>query len=588
VLRIGLAILATTSMIATARAGGHTAPRLPRPGSYERLSLERALTARDLKIEYHPEGKRLRRIHVVNLEVFSPRDGRLLRWFNIFHKVTRESHVRREVVLRPGQLWDARKLRETSRRLRDPIFTTLVVVVPVQSATARTFDLLVVTRDVWSLRFNSRFEYQEGKLTEASLSLSENNFFGRRKQMAFVFNLDQGKYTLGPQYIDKNLAGTRLQLLGRASAVFGRKSSELEGASSRVVFGYPLWSLATPGGATLDIAYSDTIIREFLGIDPYTFDADVTPEDDAIPWQYRLNTISVEASATRQIGRHVIHRFTGGYDLDRVHSSLAEAIAATDPAIAEFVDRVLPRSETISSPFLGYRMFTPRFIQYRDIDTYDLSEDATLGPDLRVRVEQSLEVLGSSANHLAATLQAKWTEDLRHDGFVRVGASAIGRLQSGKLIDNRLDAAVAGVSWRFANTFRVVGRASLSLRVNEQNRRFLTLGGRTGLRGYAIGQFRGQARFVGNVEVRTMPIRLWFSRLGGLVFWDVGHAAGDPGDSVGTSLGALSLHQDVGVGLRWLLPQLSPLVYRFDWAFATRGPTAGFPGRFTAGVAQVF
>ena len=77
---------------------------------------------------------------------------------------------------------------------------------------------------------------------------------------------------------------------------------------------------------------------------------------------------------------------------------------------------------------------------------------------------------------------------------------------------------------------------------------------------------------------------IWFSRAGAVLFYDVGDAAdcyrGCPNDLV--------LHQDVGVGGRMLLPQLQPYVFRFDWAIPLTGPTAGFPGRFIAGVNQVF
>ena len=53
----------------------------------------------------------------------------------------------------------------------------------------------------------------------------------------------------------------------------------------------------------------------------------------------------------------------------------------------------------------------------------------------------------------------------------------------------------------------------------------------------------------------------------------------------------LGAHHDFGVGLRWLIPQLSSSVVRIDWAIATdAGPytSPGLPGRISAGFAQSF
>ncbi len=45
---------------------------------------------------------------------------------------------------------------------------------------------------------------------------------------------------------------------------------------------------------------------------------------------------------------------------------------------------------------------------------------------------------------------------------------------------------------------------------------------------------------------------------------------------------------DRAIAERPLRTELQPTVIRIDWAVATQGPTAGFPGRFTAGFTQAF
>jgi hypothetical protein len=571
---------------------GTAGAELPPPDSYEGHALERALDQLELEVEPAPEGKTLDRIWVVNLEVFGPRDN-FLQWFNIFHRTTRWRQIEREVILRPGQVWDETKIWETERKLRDPLFTTLVVIVPVKSARAGMFDLLVVTRDVWSLRFNSNFEIQENRLTELTLSISENNFLGLRKQVAIVFDMNQGNFFVGPLYVDKNVAGTRMRLTTNGGPLFSRETGELEGSRSSTVLTYPFWSLDSKWGGGLSVSHFDGKVRSFLGTDLRTVccaGGQCVPPDpttgscaagqEAVPYLYDQRNIEVNGSVTRSYGREIIQRVSLGYEVESQRPELPSGFAFSDAVADAFRQDVLPRSERTSSLYGRYNLFTPRFTAYRNIDTYDLREDARLGPDLQLTGGAALELLGSESNFLFASASATYTHDLREDGYARVGAAASTRIESGDLIDNRVDGVVEVISPRFGNLARFAGRVLIASRIRERQNRFLTLGGRNGLRGYRIGAFTGQRLLVGNAELRSMPVSIWFSRVGATAFYDVGHAA--------DRLGELSLKHDVGIGLRWLLPQLSPLVYRLDWAVPLNGATAGFPGRVILGVDQVF
>jgi hypothetical protein len=566
--------------------------RLPRPGSYEAEALQTALAARELEVDPAPHGKRLGRIHVVNQAVFSPRD-RFLQFFNMFHWTTREAAIEREVTLRPGDPWDDTKILETERKLRDPILTQRVVIAPVKSAQAGTVDLLVVTRDVWSLRMNSNYEFQEGQLTELTISLSENNFFGYRKQVAIVFDMDQGKYFIGPLYHDRNMAGTRLQLRSFGGPLFGRTTGRLEGAQQSTTLTYPLWSVDSRWGAEASFVYRDSIARLFQGRDLYLLDVHVDDRDhNRVPYEYRLRQSLLQSTLTRSYGRRLLHRFSAGHELAGLSAAVPSTFDQSPEVRAAFEEAVFPRQELSSALMARYSLTTSRFVTYHDIDTYDLSEDARLGPDASIELNVARRELGSDANFIRPQLTGGYTLDLGGNGYLRFAGGASARLQDGDLIDGRFEAGFKlATPARFGG--RLVARASAIALMDEQGNRFLTLGGRDGLRGYLINQFIGQTRFVANVEVRTLPVSIWFTRLGALAFWDIGHVAGDdgevrnPGDVIRTFRTMRPRH-DVGVGIRFLIPQLSPLVYRFDWAFPLVGPNQTFPGRFTAGVDQVF
>jgi hypothetical protein len=176
--------------------------------SLEKGSIRRALVAKNVEVEPAPWGKTIGQIIILNEPVFAEKNW--LRFFNLFHVTTRTQSLRNELTISEGEEWDDERILETQRRLKDPLYTTIVVVLPVKSAVPGQVDVLVVTRDVWSLRLNTKYTLQEGTLTDLIVSLSENNFLGRRKTLALGVTMDQGALAVGPLYIDKNLMGEHL------------------------------------------------------------------------------------------------------------------------------------------------------------------------------------------------------------------------------------------------------------------------------------------------------------------------------------------------------------------------------------------
>jgi hypothetical protein len=170
------ALLATASLVAAGApaAGQTTTPPPPDGGKralgkIEQESVDDALTKLGVRIDPAPEGKTIGRIYVVNQEVFSKRDW-YLQLLNFFHWTTRGYILERELLLRPGQRWDQALVEETTRNLQSPpglvvsgrtLFqpelSSVVVILPIASAIPGQVDLLLVTRDLWSLRLNTNF-----------------------------------------------------------------------------------------------------------------------------------------------------------------------------------------------------------------------------------------------------------------------------------------------------------------------------------------------------------------------------------------------------------------------------------------------
>lgn len=553
-------------------------------GTYQQEALQKALAARNLEVDPNPTGKRVAGIWVKNLDVFGPEDSALLTWLNVFHMTTRETIIAREVLLRPGDVWSDDIAEETRRRLMDPLFTSYVVVMPVRAVNPNEVFVLVVTRDLFSLRLNTDFEYQAGVFSLLRIEPAENNFLGRRKRVAGVFEMDLGRFSVGPTYYDSNIWGSRWQLSSAVRAMFARETSEYEGTASETKLEYPLWSFARKWSFVTTFTHFNGPQRSFLGPDLRTYDDKATPDEETLPWRYRYRRVGTSTSVVRQYGTTVLQRFGAGYSFNvRRPGVFEEDFATTAPDVrAAFMRDVLPRSERVSSPFISYVVFTPRFVTFRDVETFDLPEDRSLGPSLILYLGWSEPALGSGRRFLDLSGTLAFDAEIGHRGLLRLSASGSGRadVHNNDLYDARWSTNAFFATPQVGNVARLVVRLGSERLIDNQSVRNVAIGGDSGLRGYPINAFFGPTLVRGNVELRSAPLRVAFARLGLAAFWDFGHAAPRFADLV--------IRHDFGMGFRLLLPQLQPTVIRFDWAVATQGPTAGLPGRFTAGFTQAF
>ncbi|MBX3160748.1 MAG: BamA/TamA family outer membrane protein [Deltaproteobacteria bacterium] len=584
--------------------------------SLERATVVRALTARGYELEAQPWGKTIGHVRVYNEDVFAEGTA-LIKFFNKFHVTTKENAVRQEVVVSPGEVWDQLRIDETARRLRDPLWTTVIVVLPVKSAEPGKVDALVVTRDIWSLRLNTNYTYQLGTLTNLSITLSENNFLGQRNVVALGLNMDQGAIATGPLFINKNVFGQHYVLAARVDAIYTRRALfdervlNREGSRSSVTLTKELWRLSEKWGGNLSFAHSNSIARTFNGLDlrqlrcpldgsrcfnPRATDPPPPDDEPLLPRTFSLRNWSASVEATRRWGAQWKQQVSIGQTVSNRRSAPLASFPGDDVQRASFIRDVLPRSELISAPFVQYTVFTPRFRMLRNINTYDLAEDVRYGPVLDTSLSFGTRLLGGDRNFLTGVLNLSYTMPWCRDGFVRTGVGIGGRAQTSgftdddtdglRFIDNTASATLRAVSPTYGWA-RVVAEASFSTRWNDTQNSFFTLGGAdNGLRGFQINELfgarTGDRRMLAQVEVRTVPRPIWVLRAGAVAFYEVG--------SVADTLRDVRLHHDVGVGLRMLIPQTSRELFRFDLAVPldSTGATQAGQLRFTAGFDSAF
>lgn len=566
-------------------------------GKLEQESVDDALAGLGLKVDPTPETKTIGTIYVVNQEVFSRRDW-WFQFFNIFHRTTRAGILQRELLFKTGQPYDQSLIEESVRNLQTPQQLTLatrttfsppelssvVVIIPVQSSQPGMVDVLAVTRDVWSLRFNTNFEFQQGTLSRLDTSLSENNLFGWRKYLAMGLSLDLGKYAIGPTYFDPNIMGTRLQLMVTAVGYYARDSHDYEGNGETVSFRYPLYSLASRWGAGLELAHQDGVARGFQGTGlanvPLRGMSGVT-----VPYIYHRYYNIADASVTRSFGHAVIQRLAFGYRYDNRSYGLYDGFdygTLTPVQLQAFLDQNAPATELRSEPFVRYEMFTATYAVYRNLETFDLRENFRLGPSVALRVAYGSPELGADRRAFPFSGTASWAIGPA-GSYARLSLTAATRLFDGQAIDQTYQGTAYAASPMLWRTVRLVLSGEVDATRKDTQGLVFFLGGDTGMRGYVIGEFRGSNMYVAHAELRTAPVAIFSQRFGLVLFCDVGDAA--------NTFTAMTFHSDVGTGLRWLIPQLNSTVLRIDWAVPLQnGPvtSAGFPGRISAGFQQVF
>jgi hypothetical protein len=549
----------------------------------ERSSLKRALAAKQLEIDNAPWNKTIDDTEVFVEPVFVE-GGRYIRLLNTFHVESKDWVVAREMLIEPGEVWDQARIEESGRRLRDPLFSSVAFIVPVKRADSNKVGVLIVTRDIWSLRFNTLYRFQNSKFINLSFSLTEQNFLGRRKILSFDFDMNQSQIALGPSYIDRNLLGKRLRLSASVSSIYSRdalfdsRRFTSEGTQSDIQLSRPLWSLASKWGASMAFSHRFSIDRSFKGTSLRTFDVPETPDDDMLPWQYKQRKINTTAAVQRQFGIDIKHRFTLGHSFELQRPSVLPDFAGTDAQRASFIDGVLPRSEQNSVLFGTYNIFTPNFRTLHNIETLDLAEDYQMGPNVSTTLGVAPTWLGSSALFVRNKVDATWIWPVCHDGYIQTSAGNFLRLQHGRFIDNTLSGTLRVVAP--SNSIgRIVARARVQTRWNDTQNQFNVIGSESGLRGFKLSEFTGQRMTSIQIEARSKALRWSALRFGGVAFYEIGGAA--------DSFSWLRLHQDAGIGIRTLFPQSSREVFRFDLAFPFDGRLAGRP-QFIAGFGSDF
>jgi hypothetical protein len=536
---------------------------------YESQRVARVLQARSLQLEPRPEGKRIAFVTLAREDVFVD-DELWWVWPNLFHWLTREEVIRREVLLRSGDTYDAARIEESTRNLRNLEIFTLVRIVAVRGPDPDTVGLVVYTRDLWSLRLETVFAGTGGAFAFAG-TLSERNFLGKGKLLSLNTFLDPKSISVGQLYRDTRVFGGELLLKESLDLIINRESGRAEGSEGAISFGRPFYDLQQRWSWTLAGSYAVLVARALRGADIVSFRPDAggrleqcaAPAPDCVRsvWDDRSARATLSASYRR--GERFKQTFTatlGFSDRDVAANAETELL---EEQRTTFERRLLPRAERQVYPALKYQLDLPLYVTYFNLGSFGQSEPVRIGPVVTASASLPLEAFGSSHDSFNVASSIGY---VLGDGRMLLEGEVSGstRLLDGQVSDQYLGAYLRGAtpSW-FAG--RLLFLASWEGRRRDSTQSQAVLGGDNGLRGYASGAFRvvGGNRLRWNFEYRSLPMVFQAIHLGGVLFYD--------GGSVYASSSQIPLRHAVGVGARVLFPHFNRSVFRGDLGFPLHG-----------------
>lgn len=550
----------------------------------ERAAADAALTDLELEPEPAPAGRTVGRIHVSTREVFEA-DSDGLRWANLFHWTTKRHVVEREVLLRPGEVWDEQRVAETERNLRDPLLRSVVAVLPVKppggTPDPDRVDLLVVTRDIWSLRGNTNFQTTGSVLNFLSTSLSENNFLGLNKQVAATFKIDQDTYDVGALYNDPRLYGSPLALYVDESFLIGRESTGFEGAVGLFSLRMPLRSVRQRWGFDISVSHAVEVARDFEGAYVRTWD---DPATDAVveehPREFDYRGVSTEATAVRSFGEELKTNLSFGWGL-RWQDAEARDGFVDDAQRRRFEDAILPRRETASYGIFKLDIFRDDWVTLYDVETFAHAEVIRTGPIFGASIRWGSRALFFSEREFAELFASLgWSFHLGEGSMFFVTGTAKSRLE-GTFVDSNATGDARVFTPVLGGFARIHARAFVGAQWDLTRLSPYTLGGDSGLRGRESRSLAGTNVVRTNLELRTLSLGWWILESGLVAFWD-GGATFEEWDDV-------PFVHTVGLGARILIVPVNRNVLRLDYAVPLNGPVTGFEhGVFTAGFDQAF
>ncbi len=492
---------------------------------------------------------RVRRIYIRSLNVFdethSEFSSRIFQIANKLHIKTRESFIRKELILKEGDRFDPDLLRESERNLRRYAFLTEVSV-DAKQINEREVDLYVSTEDQWTTQVNLSFGSTRGQRAYA-LGFGEENFLGLGKKFTVNYDRNSERTTYGGAYVDPRFLNTRFRLnLRLYDATDGH---HLSGAIIRPFFSQDnTWSYTIQSD---DL--KKTTHLYFEGIDAAELD---------------LHSQATNVAFTRAWGKRY-QKYRAGLSIGFFELLYpGEPRILNDAGFEEEIQANLNPPERRVWNF-GVRLDRDwqRYERYYFLDRYGRTEDLPSGLLSGISMTLSQDQLGS--DFITTGLDARFSRAISSSQYFVSFAGFSVRRESGEWNNLLADLWAHYYLQTGSRSMGVFQSPKQTLACNlsailssDMDAPFqLSLGEDEGLRGYTFKGFTGRNRVLMNLEERILTP--WENRLaafGIAPFMDAGY--------VWTRGGTSHTGLSAGIGLRLGFKKYGRTrVFRIDFAY---------------------
>lgn len=535
---------------------------------FEHGHVHRQLHARGWQIDQSPQGKTVAFIAMHRYPVFVEFEALPL-LPNRIHVLSKTGFIRRELLFKKGEAFTHSDLNESVRNLRSLGVFSLVAAVPILTEDPKTVGVLVVTRDIWSLRLESSFQLTGTVLDRLQTQLTERNLFGRGIQALVRYNMQPLFVSTGALFSNRRVFNKPYTLTISSDAFFERDSGRYDGYSVSVYSGRPLYSMSDRISYAVSASRSVGIVRQEQAGNRVFWDDEETQSVESIPRGWSYESYNFGVSSDLQLRYATIFRFGGGLTVSNYEAETisSRAIEQLEPeSRRRFKSEVIPESLLLAYPHLRFSFYRDRFSVFRNLSGFALSEELQLGWSGGGYAQFPTRAMGSTQDLVITGVRKVYRERLLTDAMVEAAASSVSRyrFESQEWTDMTFL-----VRLRIASPSFSVGRFVLRadwVGQREQTAPYpMTLGGDNGIRGYSSQHFLsfGGNRIRGNTEFRTKPVRLGPFYSGAVAFYDAGSLFAGSNDS--------GYVHAVGLGARAILPQASSYTYRLDFGIPLDG-----------------
>ena len=472
-------------------------------------------------------------------DLSNPEEDRwLYRGANRFHIVTRDSTIRNQLLFRSGDAYDKRVVEESERILRRNKFLYDAKITATRVADG-TVDLVVSTRDVWSLAPELSVSRSGGE-TRSRVGLEESNLLGRGQSLRVLRDNDIERSENIVEFSDRNLGTTWVSLRARYS-------DNSDGDSKLLAVTRPFYALDTRWAA------GGTLFDDDRRSKLYQFG------EAAAEYRHEREYAHVFGGWSHGIRKGRVWRWTTGavYDDNRFSDSPSTALPSLVPADRKLV-----------YPYLGVELVEDGYVTTRNRDQIERTEDFQMGLQVRASLGWADESFGADRDAGVFAASASRGFGSLEKTALLLSAGSNGRLESGDLTNAKVS-----IDARYyrrqseKRTFFIQVSGTRGTRLDVDNS--VVLGGKTGMRGYPLRYQVGESKALATIEQRYYtdwyPFR--FARVGGAIFADLGQVWG-PNPLGEDNRGWIS---DVGFGLRLALTRVSDRVVHIDVAFPLNG-----------------